>query len=131
MLNLISNDVNLMVQNKKNINNEFENLKTKIMSYDIYKYNENENILYIFIVYSLFFGVFINIYEYTESNNIKLLFSSEKTKQLYDLLKDVWPKDIITYNIIIYNNFEKTDFGYHSRRINNNIIFTSNNILQS
>jgi len=30
MLNLISNDVNLMVQNKKNINNEFENLKTKI-----------------------------------------------------------------------------------------------------
>jgi len=122
--NIITNEV-------FNINNEFENLFKQVMSYDIYKYNENENILYIFIVYSLFFGVFINIYEYTESNNIKLLFSSEKTKQLYDLLKDVWPKDIITYNIIIYNNFEKTDFGYHIRRINNNIIFTSNNILQS
>jgi len=42
MLNLISNDVNLMVQNKKNINNEFENLKTKIneLSNDYTKLNE-------------------------------------------------------------------------------------------
>ena len=122
---------NILTNGVYNITNEFENSFKQLMNFDIYRFYENDNILYNFIVYSLFFGIWLNIYEYTESYNAKLLFSSEKIQPLYDNLKKTWPKNTNVYNIIIISNAEKIDFGYHIQRVSNNIIFTSNNLLQS
>lgn len=106
------------------ISPDFEYMFKQIMLFELNKFLENENILHYIIVYSLFFGIYVNVYEYNDNSTIKLLFSSEKIPQLYNILNKYYSKETYTYNIIITSNSERLDFGFHIERINNNIIFT-------
>lgn len=121
---------NISNNNIFNIDNEFESSFKQIMTFELDKFYENENILQNIIIYSLFFGIYINIYEYTESTSIKLLFSSDKIPQFYELLKKYFSNDIQTYNVFIFSNIEKFDFGFNIKRVNNNIIFTYENLIR-
>lgn len=109
-----------------NITPEFESTFKQTIFFEINKFLDNENILQYFIVYSLFLGIYINVYEYNDNSTIKLLFSSEKIPQIYNILKEYFSKKYYVYNIIITSNSEKLDFGFHIERVSNNIIFTYN-----
>jgi len=104
---------------------EFESIFKQTMFFELNKFLDNENILHYLIVYSLFFGIYINVYEYNENSTIKLLFSSEKIPQIYNIHKKYYLKESHIYNIIITSNSEKLDFGFHIERVNNTIIFTN------
>lgn len=126
--NCIDNSLIYNIQTHEifNITQEYEIIFNKTLFMEINKVLSSENLITMMVLYSLFMGIYINVYEYTDQSNAKLMFSSLKLPQLYKTIDNIYPKDIKTYNIILFSNTDKFDYGFHVQKIKDTVKFSSN-----